>query len=141
MTSPVFCRIVLGMPGVSEFIAEGGCTAVLPDDGVVDGLTGLTIPDDCRLALIGDSDSGDVCAVDVHLGHGLGRDTGLTRPDLVRIVLDPAALREDLPELLLSHRANLAILIDDQRAGTGGALIERQDVLRLSHTEPLVFCR
>ncbi len=40
-------------------------------------------------------------AVDVRLGERLVQHAGLRRPDLRRIVLDPARLRKDLAELLL----------------------------------------
>ncbi len=38
---------------------------VLPDDGVVDRLAGLAVPDQRRLALVGDADGGDAEAVEI----------------------------------------------------------------------------
>lgn len=35
-----------------EFIADRCCSSALPDDGVIYGLSGILVPDDCRLALI-----------------------------------------------------------------------------------------
>ena len=46
------------------------------------------------------------------------------------VVLDPSRPRENLPELLLRHAANVSIVIEDDRARTGRALIEREDMLR-----------
>ena len=43
------------------------------------------------------------------------------------VVLDPARLRKDLPELLLRDRANRARVIEDERARTGRALVEGED--------------
>jgi hypothetical protein len=51
----------------------------------------------------------------------------LRRPDLGGIVLDPAGLRIQLPEFPLGERAHLAGMIEEEGAGTGRALIERED--------------
>src|SRR5690606_34330530 len=51
-------------------------------------------------------------------------------PDLHRVVLDPAGLGEDLLVLLLAGRDDLAGVVEDDRAGRGGALVDREDVLR-----------
>ena len=50
-----------------QLVAIACRAAVLPDDGVVDRLAGLAVPDDDGLALVGDADGRDV----------LGRDAGL----------------------------------------------------------------
>ena len=44
----------------AQTVAEVRGAPVLPDDGVVDGLAGPTIPHDGRLSLVGDPDGGDV---------------------------------------------------------------------------------
>ena len=51
----------------------------------------------------------------------------MTGPDLIRIVLHPPSLRKNLSEFPLRHGANRAIVIEDNRTGTGGALIEREN--------------
>ena len=47
-------------PSRLQPLAEVGGAAVLPDDRVVDRLAGRAVPDDRRLALVGDADRGDV---------------------------------------------------------------------------------
>jgi hypothetical protein len=38
----------------------------------------------------------------------------LSIPDLIRVVLDPAGFRKDLPKLLLGNRTNRSIVIEKQ---------------------------
>ena len=54
---------------------------------------------------------------------GLARDRDLRRPDLLRVVLDPARLRKMLGEFLLRHRANGARRVENDGARTGRALV------------------
>ena len=86
-----------------ELIAEPGGAPVLPDNGVVDGLAGAPVPDHGRLALVGDADRGDVPGSEARLGQRLARDLELGRPNLLRVMLDPPGLGEDLAKLLLGH--------------------------------------
>ncbi len=51
-------------------------------------------------------------------------------PDLLRVVLDPAGLREDLLVLLLVDRHDLAGVAEDHAPGRGGALVDRGYVTR-----------
>src|SRR3546814_18858008 len=44
----------------TQLLAESGGAAVLPGDRLVDGRTGLAVPDHRRLALVGDADGGDL---------------------------------------------------------------------------------
>jgi hypothetical protein len=55
----------------------------------------------------------------------------LRGPDLLRVVLDPAGLREDLRELLLGDRRRCAVVVEEDGAGAGRALIEGEDVRTL----------
>ena len=79
---------------------------VLPDDRVVDRLAGRAVPDDCRLALVGDAQRGDVARrrrpVERPSDHLLR-----ALPDLHRVVLDPARLGIDLLVLLLVEPTTL----------------------------------
>ena len=50
-------------PCCFELLAESGGAAILPDDGVVDGLAGGAVPDDGGFALVGDADGGDVAGL------------------------------------------------------------------------------
>lgn len=110
-----------------ELLAQGVGAGVLPDDGVVDGLTGVLVPEQRRLALVGDADGLDVVAGDAGLGDGSGDDLLDVRPDLVRVVLDPARLREDLLVLLLVDGDDPAVLVEHDAAAGRGALVDRRD--------------
>ena len=86
--------IMASWPARLQPRADVGGAAVLPDDGVVDRLAGLAIPDDGGLALVGDADRGDVLASAPAFFSAL-RQTATRRPDLLRLVLDPARGREN----------------------------------------------
>ena len=68
----------------------GGRPAILPDQGRRDGLAGRPLPDDRRLALIGQADGRDPVGLHARLVERAGH----LRPDRaeqgIRIVLDPA---------------------------------------------------
>ena len=89
----------------AELVADAGRAAILPDDRGMDRLAGRPVPDDDRLALIGDADARrrrpTSSLADCKC---LAGDGELRRPDLLRIVLDPAGLREELVELALRQR-------------------------------------
>ena len=68
-------------------------------NGLVDGFVAITLPQEGRLALVGDADGGDALTGDA---GGFQRSSGGvddTLPDLFRVVLNPARLREMLLEL------------------------------------------
>jgi hypothetical protein len=48
----------------------------------------------------------------------------LARQDIDRIVLDPARAREVLGEFVLGNSEDLAVVVEQHRAGTGGSLVE-----------------
>ena len=60
----------------------------------------------------------------------LARDRAGDVPDLGRIVLDPAGLREVLLELAVGAADQLRIRIEDEAGGAGGPLVDRQDHAR-----------
>ena len=112
---------------VPQGVAELGGAAVLPDDGVVHGLAGFRVPDDGGFPLVGNADAGDVQAVDAHFGDGLGDDGRLGRPDFHRVVLHPARFREILGELHLRGGADIAFMVENDRPGGTGPLVQGQD--------------
>ena len=63
-------RLALGF----QFVAQFGSPSVLPYDCVVERLARLGVPHHRCLALVGDSDSGNVLAVDVERGYHFGDD-------------------------------------------------------------------
>src|SRR5690606_16909891 len=84
----------------AELTAQGVGAGVLPDDGVVDRLAGGLVPQQGRLALVGDADGLHLVLGDAGLGEGAGDHRLHVRPDLHRVVLDPAGPGEDLLVLL-----------------------------------------
>ena len=112
-----------GLAGALELVAGGGGAAVLPDDGVGDGPARGALPHDGRLALVGDTDGGDVIGGEAGLEDGVGSDVGLRGPDFVGVVLHPAGLGKNLPKLLLRHGDDGASVVEDDGARTSGALV------------------
>ena len=88
-----------------------------------------------RLALVRDADRRDVAAREARLRERLVHHARLRRPDLGRVVLDPAGLREDLPELLLRRRDDASRVVEDERARAGRALVEGEDE---RHVRPIL---
>ena len=117
-----------GVAGFSQPVARPGGAAILPDDRVADRLAGFAIPDDGGLALVGDADGGDVGGGEPGLLECVGGDSGLRGPDFIRVVFDPAGLREELAKLLLGDGDDGALVVEDDGARTGRALIESEDV-------------
>jgi hypothetical protein len=70
-------------------VASAGGAPVLPDDCGSDWFAGLPVPDERRLALIGDADTGDPFHT-ARLGKGLAANAKGFLPDRLSILLDPA---------------------------------------------------
>src|SRR5262245_61438546 len=107
--------------------AKIGGAAVLPYEGAMDRLAGFAIPDNNRLAMIGDADGGDLlrrapCGVERRGDHGTNR-----LPDLPRIVLDEAGLGIMLLDLAGGAAAALAGAVEDQGARAGRTLVNGED--------------
>jgi hypothetical protein len=117
----------LGVAGPVKFRANVGGSPILPDDCIVDRLTGLAVPDQRRLALVGDSD----CRNSLGAANFLDRlARGLQRcaPKVFRIVLDPAGMRIDLGEFHLRRGDRARALIEYDRTCRSGALIDDEDM-------------
>ena len=52
----------------------------------------------------------------------------LRLPDLARIVLHPAGMGKMLGVLMLRHRHRRALAVEQDRAGTGGPLVQGENV-------------
>ena len=118
-------------PGVFafHFLREISGAAALPDDRVADGLAGLAVPDNDRLALVGDADRRDILGFGIGKAHRLARNGKLRLPDLVRVMLDPAGLREILREFLLSDGTHFAFLVEKNTTVASRSGIQCHDVL------------
>ena len=112
---------------------------VLPDQGVVDRLAGVAIPDDGGLALVGDADGGEVGGAEGALLQGGGDHFAGAPPDLVRIVLDPSGLGVDLFVLFLGDADDAAGMVENDEAGAGGSLVDRADVVGHSAENSIIW--
>ena len=101
-----------GVAAGLQLVAVGAGAPALPDDGVVDRLAGVPVPDDGGLALVGDADGGDVGGRRADLVHGRQGHPQLGGPDLVGVVLHPAGLREILGEFLLGDAAHFPRFVE-----------------------------
>ena len=116
------------VPGGLQGGAGVGGAAVLPDDGGVDRLAGLAVPDQRRLALVGDADGGDVGGLDAGLldrGAGGAGDGG---PEVGGVVFDPAGAGVVLGKLFLGGGDRPQGRVEEDRAGGGGALVDGKDM-------------
>ena len=100
-----------------EFLDDVGGTHVLPDNRVVNGLTGVLIPHNGGFTLVGDADGCQLVAVNFRLLQRISDDLTRGIPDLDRVVLNPTGVREDLGEFLLPDRDNLTGVIEDDCSG------------------------
>jgi hypothetical protein len=96
----------------------------LPHNRPAERLTGLSVPQEGRFALVCDADRRNVLPVPKHILDGLH----LGKPNLLRIMFHPPRLREMLREFTLGDVANVTVVIDERAAATCGSLIEGEDV-------------
>jgi hypothetical protein len=115
------------LAGARDFVAEGRRPPVLPDDRGRDRRPGRAVPEQCRLALVGDADRGDLGGVDRIVAQYLARDRKLRLPDFHRVVFDPAGLGIVLAMLLLRRRVRSSVAVEQDGARTRRPLVERQD--------------
>ena len=117
----------IGQPLIRELRAKLRGPSVLPDDGVVHGLSRFAIPDDRRFPLIRDTDPCDFMRWTTGLLNGGTSDFQLRSRNGRGIVLNEAGLRENLRKLFPGCGDSSARLIKENRSGAGGALIEGKD--------------
>ena len=100
---------------------------VLPDDRVRVWLTGVAIPCERCLALVGDADRADVAQI--HVRHCLAHHLFGAKPDLARVMLDPAGLGENLLVFLLRDAYDAAAIKQD-RPRARRPLVDGENVLQ-----------
>lgn len=99
-----------------QLIDRFRCSATLPYDRIVNRLTRMAIPDDGRLALIGDADAIDILRAQPLRNEQLGKHFELARKDVFGIMLHPARTREYLREGALRDRPNGSAAIHQHRS-------------------------
>ncbi len=114
---------------LGKLAAVVGGTAVLPDDGVVDGLASCAVPDDGGFALVGDADGGEVAGARAGSGKDFDGGAHLRGEDVHGVVLDPSGAGIDLAEFVLRDASDAAVVVEENGAGAGGALVERENVI------------
>ena len=115
------------VPGLAQGGTALGGDAALPDDGRRHGAAGGALPDDGRLALVGDAQRGDAGDPPGHLVDGLAGHGQLALPDVLGVVGHVAGEGVALRVLLLGERHRTAVPVEDDRPGGGRALVEGQD--------------
>ena len=96
-----------------ERVAIFRSPSILPHDGIINRFSCLGVPHDSGLALVGDSDGGDVRSPKSKRCDRLSHHRIFGGPDLHRIVLHHPRLREMLCEFLLANGHSLAPLIEN----------------------------
>ena len=128
MTSPVFSRTSGSRPSAFMRSQIGALTRLCHTIALRDRLAGRLLPEDRRLALVGDADRGDVGRRRAGARERFARGGELRLPDRLGIVLDVAWRRKDLRKLLLRDGDDAAVAAKDDRPAGGRALIECEHV-------------
>ena len=117
-----------GMPRRAQAVAGVGGAPVLPDDGMRQRLAGAAVPQQRGFALVRDADGRYLRGLDGCLAQGLACAGELAVPDVEGVVLDPAGLGEMLGIFALAAGDRQSRMVEQDRARTGGALVEGKDV-------------
>ena len=110
-----------------QVVADRGGPAVLPDDRPVVGAPGAPVPGHHRLALVGDAQGGGPAPAPLQAAGHVGERLAHQRPDLVRVVLDPAGPGEVLGQLAVGPVDLGAAPVEDLGADAGGAGVDGDD--------------
>ena len=107
-----------------QLIAEVSSPATLPNNRRSNGFAGLLVPDNGRLALIGNPAGGDVAGRNTNLRQGGPGGFQLCPPDGHRVLLHPARMRVETVERYRVHGDTFTALIVKSGAGAGGSFVE-----------------
>ena len=120
----VFPDVVRHAGGPEQLVHKGRGAAALPDDGVIHRASGVFIPQDGGLALVGDANARNVSGVHAALGDHLVHHAVLAGPDLHRVVLHPALMGVDLLKFPLLDADDVLLVVKQDRPAAGSALIQ-----------------
>src|SRR6516225_11461446 len=118
----------------SDLVASRRRTTALPDDGAVQRVACFSVPQYDGFTLVGNADGCYVLGARAGLSQGLLPNAQLRTPDFLWIVFHPARLWVILLEFLAGARANAAVVVKQDSAGTGRALVKGENVFR--HVAP-----
>ena len=98
-----------------QLSAKACSPPVLPDNRLVDRLTGEFVPHQRRLALIGDPDGDDGIQINAAGSYYVLARVQHREPEILRIMFDPAITREMLGEFLLADGMNTSGIVEQNR--------------------------
>ena len=119
----------LGVPLLLELGAEGRRPPALPDDGAAHRLAGGLLPQQGGLPLVGQAQGGNVPRGHAAGRHALGRRLELAVQQFQGVVLHPAGLGVVLAEGDLARGHHFPGGGEEDRPGTGGALVQGQEIV------------
>ena len=120
----------------AQLAHQRGRAHVLPVDRVVNRRAGLALPDERRLALVGDAEGHEVRGGQLRVVQRALHDLLDVAPDLLGVLLDPPRTREHLLVLLLGDRHDAGRAVEHDAARGRGPLVDRRHVL-LAHRHAL----
>ena len=100
---------------------------VLPDDRGMHRLAAVAVPDDRRLALVRDPDGVELGRAETRVCECRGRSGLDARPELARILLDPAGLRCREADARVAAADDLELVADDEAGRSGRPLVDGED--------------
>ena len=102
-------HVSAAFPG--ELVAKAGCTAALPDNGVVHRHTGFFVPDHSSFSLIGYSDGFDIFVCEAYFEQRLLGHSHLGRPYFHGVMFHPAFAGVYLSKLFLSKAYYIPVFV------------------------------
>ena len=106
-----------------------GGAAALPNDGVHHRLSGGFFPDDGGFPLVGDADGGHLSGGKPGLFPGACQRHQLGAQNVHGVVLHPAGLGIVLGQRILTLADDGTLLVENNGAGAGGALVESDNII------------
>ena len=119
-----FIPDISGHAVCGQLITNGCGAAALPDNGVVNGLSGVLIPNNGGFPLVGDADAGNVCGRQTAFFVGLLQCVKLGVQNHHGVMLHPTGFRVNLGEGVLRQSDDIAVSVKNNGAGTGGSLVQ-----------------
>ena len=120
------------MAGLAKLLACRGGAPVLPDDGGRHGPAGAAIPDNGRLALVGNADGADLARLDARSRHRPPACGGHRRPQVFRLMPRPSRGADSVARIPSVRRPS--------RASPESKTIARVDVVpwSIANTWPVI---
>src|SRR5690554_4007809 len=98
-----------------QLVTISGGSAVLPDNGIVKGVAGLSVPEDGGFPLVGYSYSGNLARFQILFAKDFGKYRDLGSPYFNWVMLYPACFGKLLLKILLGNRFDLSSFIKNNR--------------------------